>query len=263
MAKSTSQTCVNCGNEIQSHYCGECGQRKLVSRISFASLFQDLQDKLLGLDTKYLRTVVDLTYKPGYVARSYINGNRRRYVGPVAYFFLAVTLLVILTSVLNIDMVHYTAGTTENITPRDISNNQAEFQQATQQWIFANLKIISFFFIPFYIIATLILFRKNGYNLLENAVFIFFAQGHPQWAGYASLLIFKLTGISFALPVSILSALYMGFFAMDFFTRGAKWLRFIKGLLIFPFGILLIMLIIILLGFLGGLLFPDFFKNLL
>ncbi len=254
---------MNCGEPVNSKFCPNCGQKKRVERLSIQTLYADLQFKLFGLDTKYLRTFTDLTYKPGEVARSYINGNRTRYVSPVPYFFVAITLLVLLISLLDIDMVTYTSPTTEALRTGSDTQASIERQQMYQYWIFRHYKFLTFLLVPFYVIAAKILFRKEGYNLLENSVFMLYAYAHPQFISYLALILFKISGLSSAPVVTIVSALYTGYFAMNFYTHGHRLFRFVKGILIVPLTFLFILLILIIFIVVIELLLPDLAKSML
>ncbi|MEJ2006469.1 MAG: hypothetical protein P8X57_16260, partial [Cyclobacteriaceae bacterium] len=72
-----------------------------------------------------------------------------------------------------------------------------------------------------------------------------------------------LSGISLTLAVLLISGLYTGFFANQFFNRGSGWLRFIKGALIYPLSMLLIIAFIVVFSLTGLLLFPEETKNIL
>jgi hypothetical protein len=252
---------VNCGEPVNSKYCPNCGQKKDVGRLSFQTLYADLQFKLFGLDSKYFKTFIDLTYKPGKVLKSYLSGNRIQYAGPVPYFFVAITLLVLLITLLNIDMVGYTAPST-NALNSGLTDANIERQHIYQEWIFKHYKFLNFLLIPVYVLAARLLFRKDGYNLLENSAFMLYAYGHPQIITYLSLIIFKISGYSLAPFVSLISALYAGYFAMKFYEHGPGWLRFIKGVLIFPLTFLFIMLIVVAFVVLIELFFPDTAKSM-
>lgn len=97
-------TCTNCGQEAIEKFCPNCGQRTNVKRITFREGWFDFWSRVYGFDGMFPRTLRDLTIRPGKAARDYINGNRVKYYGPVGYFFLMITLFLVLAGMLDIDV---------------------------------------------------------------------------------------------------------------------------------------------------------------
>lgn len=87
--------CANCGARVADRYCGSCGQQR-VTRLGFGDLASTALAELASLDTAFLRTFVGLSIRPGRVARDYIDGHRARYLNPLKYALLAVTVYVVL-----------------------------------------------------------------------------------------------------------------------------------------------------------------------
>ena len=59
-----------------------------MKRISLRRLARHLADDLFRLESPLIRTFVELTYRPGLVARNYVNGRRRCYTNPLKYCLL-------------------------------------------------------------------------------------------------------------------------------------------------------------------------------
>jgi hypothetical protein len=112
--------CINCSSEVTSIFCPTCGQRQTVKRLSVKEGWNDFWARVYGFDGMFPRTLRDLTIRPGEVSRKYIKGNRVAYYGPVGYFFLMVTLMYIVASVLNIDLVEFMKSAGD----MDFSRNQ-------------------------------------------------------------------------------------------------------------------------------------------
>lgn len=81
--------CLNCGTELTGPYCAQCGQHAHLHRTAGAFL-HDLVHGVLHLDGKTWRTVRMLVLKPGRLTRDYIDGQRARYVSPMALFLFAI-----------------------------------------------------------------------------------------------------------------------------------------------------------------------------
>src|SRR3954471_951218 len=83
--------CLNCGTALSGPYCHECGQQAHVHR-TLSAFFHDFLHGVLHFEGKIWRTLPMLAWKPGELTRNYIDGQRARFVSPVALFLFAVFL---------------------------------------------------------------------------------------------------------------------------------------------------------------------------
>ena len=84
-----SEDCANCGASVTATYCPECGQKRHVHR-SLSAIGHDLLHGVLHLDGKLWDTLPLLTFKPGELTRRYIDGERAKFVSPMAMFLFTV-----------------------------------------------------------------------------------------------------------------------------------------------------------------------------
>lgn len=94
--------CKNCGSNIYASksYCADCGAKWIDNRITFKQVAADFSDNYIGLDTKFIRTFVDLFKKPEAVILGYINGRRVNYMDAVRYLLLAIFVTGVYTFIL-------------------------------------------------------------------------------------------------------------------------------------------------------------------
>jgi hypothetical protein len=85
--------CRNCGASLVGPYCHLCGQRGRVYR-HLRAFWHDLAHGLLHLDGKIWRTLPLLAWRPGALTRRYVDGERARFVSPMALFLFSVFLMV-------------------------------------------------------------------------------------------------------------------------------------------------------------------------
>ena len=83
--------CLNCGAELTGPYCHECGQRAHVHR-TLTAFFHDLAHGVFHLEGKLWHTIPMLAWRPGELTRRYIDGQRARFVSPIALFLFCVFL---------------------------------------------------------------------------------------------------------------------------------------------------------------------------
>ncbi len=89
--------CLNCGTALTGAYCHACGQSARIHR-SVSGWWRDLAHGVLHLDGKIWRTLPLLAWRPGELTRRYVEGERARFVSPLALFLFSVFLMFALVS---------------------------------------------------------------------------------------------------------------------------------------------------------------------
>jgi hypothetical protein len=84
--------CRNCGAGLTGAYCAACGQPARIHR-SLASLFHDILHGVFHFEGKIWRTIPELFFHPGRLTRRYIDGERAKFVSPMALFLFTVFLM--------------------------------------------------------------------------------------------------------------------------------------------------------------------------
>ncbi|MFU7527450.1 DUF3667 domain-containing protein [Qipengyuania sp. ASV99] len=86
---ANQKTCRNCSAHVTASYCPECGQKAHVHR-TLSAILHDLIHGVLHLDGKFWLTLPMLIFKPGQLTRRYIEGERAKFVSPMAMFLFSV-----------------------------------------------------------------------------------------------------------------------------------------------------------------------------
>ncbi|MFB0612382.1 DUF3667 domain-containing protein [Aurantiacibacter poecillastricola] len=84
--------CLNCGTNLTGAYCHACGQQGHVHR-TIGAFMHDLLHGALHFEGKLWRTLPMLAFRPGSLTRRYIEGERARFVSPMALFLFTVFLM--------------------------------------------------------------------------------------------------------------------------------------------------------------------------
>jgi hypothetical protein len=95
-----SAACMNCGTGLQGPFCYYCGQPDKNFMRFFPALLRELLEDFMDFDSRFMRTIKPLLFRPGKLTRDYLDGKRFRYVPPlrlyifssIAFFFLAAIL---------------------------------------------------------------------------------------------------------------------------------------------------------------------------
>ncbi|KQC31394.1 DUF3667 domain-containing protein [Flagellimonas eckloniae] len=154
--------CKNCGNTLRTDftYCPNCGAKIIKNRLSLKNVWQDLSYQVLNLDNTFLKTFRHLFSRPADVVNTYIKGTRKKYMNPISYFAIAITLSGILFFVLKkiykINLMH---------------NSFTEKQASNLDFIMDYQGLLSYFIMPIYALMTWLLFiDKKKLNYTEHLV---------------------------------------------------------------------------------------------
>jgi hypothetical protein len=81
--------CANCGTPTTSRYCPDCGQEMRDTRLSLPQLLHEFTDEYLNLDSRVVRSIGHLLFRPGRLTEAYIEGKRQRHVRPFRMYLIA------------------------------------------------------------------------------------------------------------------------------------------------------------------------------
>lgn len=279
--------CKNCERRLSedAKYCDNCGGEVVNERIVFKKLFNDLWDSAFGLDNKYFITLKLMVIRPQVVITSYLEGTRKKYVRPFAFFAIAATLSLLVFNQFSDDYLkmagHFGESTNKIVTesivdeiekdmPADSleqsqinkaeleqkqladANEQMEMQIKIQRFMLKYFNILSFLFLPFYTLMAFLVFRKP-YNFGEHLIINAYLQGISFIVTVITFLIsiFTIPDIyMLTLPVSMIyySYAYGKLLKLSFFKSVLKFLKFLLILTLFTVAL---MLVGVLIGFLG------------
>jgi len=100
-----SARCLNCGTGLKGPFCYHCGQPDRNFMRFFPALLRDLMEDLLDLDSRFMRTIKPLLFKPGRLTRDYMNGRRFRYAPPMRLYIFSSIVFFLLAAFLSSDAI--------------------------------------------------------------------------------------------------------------------------------------------------------------
>ena len=75
---------------VHGRYCHVCGQENIVTHQNFTALTKHFVYDIFHFDGKFFETVKHLFFKPGFVAKQYVNGKRASHLDPIRmYLFVS------------------------------------------------------------------------------------------------------------------------------------------------------------------------------
>ena len=193
--------CKNCHTNLvsESEFCYACGGKVIHNRLTFRNLFEHISETFFNYDNKLLRTFIDLFVRPEAVIEPYINGVRKRYVNPISYFGLALTLTGLYSLIINkyfpetFDFSIITAP------------GQEEFQRKNMNFVQEYQSLVMMFYIPIYaLIARISFIGLNKFNYTELLVIFMFTQAQISIASAFAILITAFFGMTMG-AVSLIS----------------------------------------------------------
>jgi hypothetical protein len=84
--------CLNCGATVDGAFCSSCGQRAHLHR-SLLHLGHDILHGVFHFEGKLWRTIPELFFHPGRLTRRYIDGERAKFISPMALYLFTVFLM--------------------------------------------------------------------------------------------------------------------------------------------------------------------------
>lgn len=175
----TGTTCPNCGATRAGRFCAFCGQSEKTYQRASWSIFADVVREAFEIDSRLLRTVVALLFKPGYLSCEFSNDRRASYVSPgrlylvISVVFFGVLAIAPDNEFITVDIesaaeVQAQPDHEELVVEARAREFLADPQEAYQQLV-ANLPIAMFFMLPLYAAWLKCLYRRRFYA--EHLVF--------------------------------------------------------------------------------------------
>lgn len=247
--------CRNCGETLLGPYCSSCGQEDVDLHRPLQQLAQDAVGDLLNLDTRLLRTLGPLFFRPGFLIREYLAGRRARYVPPLKTFLLASVLFFGLVALLPRTQVTVSQpGEASKETPGWLVNFRISEEQEERSWLdrrrnearrkikehpeefidalMANLPRAFFLLLPVFALLLKLLYLRRDRYYIDHLIFALY---HHAFA-FVILALLVILGRPWApawLSAPLAPLLWLWFFlypaiALDRVYGGSRWKAFFK-----------------------------------
>jgi hypothetical protein len=110
-----SVNCLNCGTELKGPFCYFCGQPDRNFMRFFPVLIRDLMEDLFDLDSRFMRTMKPLLFKPGRLTRDYMEGRRFRYAPPMRLYIFSSIVFFLLAALMSSDLISIQTAPGDNL----------------------------------------------------------------------------------------------------------------------------------------------------
>ncbi|MBU8921160.1 MAG: DUF3667 domain-containing protein [Bacteroidales bacterium] len=169
----TDKNCLNCGATLSGTFCSQCSQKASISRLSYRTLAFDGIRHFFVAGSPLLRTILGLFRNPGLVAREYIQGRRKTYVGPMKYCLLTAALCVLITKLSFPEGIVLSENMNE-------AYSQIHIQEAMNQILnfMANYQQPGLLLVlPLHALLLRLFFKGSGHNFSEQLAFSAYLYG--------------------------------------------------------------------------------------
>ncbi len=176
--------CANCNGSVEASFCPTCGQKSHVHRITVSHVIHEGVHSVTHADKGFLLLVKELLKRPGFVAKEYIEGKRKRYFNPLSFLVISSALFAYGSSVTGFMDRLTSGGGSQRAGGRPISEQWRE----TYQIVTNSGKWLPLLFIaPLFAFLSWLFFIRKKYNYAENFVLHAFIFGE---AALFRLLVF-------------------------------------------------------------------------
>lgn len=181
--ENKTTTCLNCQSKVVSNFCNQCGQSTKVQRITFRETLGDFFSSTFALEGQLLSTIRLLFTNPGKLFREFIEGKRKTYYKPVAFFVVLSAAYIIVRAAIDFDPLK---GLSPNDNP---AQSGALFAEATKYMV-THINHIMFFLVFSIGLVSKIFYYKK-YNLAEYVTIAFYITGIYNLIGIVYVLLSK------------------------------------------------------------------------
>ena len=261
------KACKNCQNELSdiAFYCHRCGAKVIRNRLTPGNLITYTIEAWFNIDNSFLQTLVTLFTDPKEVIHGYITGLRKKYMNPISYMTIAITLsgLVVLL------MQKYVGEFEFDMMNQNLNQERfQEFNRKVMDFTYDFHALLFLLYVPVFALAGWLTFNKVGYNLTEYFVVIIYNQAQYSIVSFPITLMILFTDaenyLSWALAFSVfmVGLIIYSIQMLNRFSWGAFLLRMIVFMLRVMVGFVGIVIFQYILLFATGTITVEDFLNL-
>ncbi|MDT0622249.1 DUF3667 domain-containing protein [Croceitalea vernalis] len=243
--------CKNCENSLRTDYsfCPDCGAKVIRNRITVKNLWYDAVERFFNVDNTFIVTFKHLFTKPEKVIVGYIEGVRKKYLNPISYFTIAVTiggLFLFLNKQYFPEAMNYGFNSIDMETLSEADKVGQNLGKEFQKYLADYQNLFYVLMLPFLaLISRVVFYNKKEYNLSEH--FVMNIYGYSQMSLCVNLvyialiwndkLLYYASGINGIFQIAYFTYLFKRVFKLNIKQTILKLLLFlvVLGFVLFIF----------------------------
>lgn len=226
-AQNLPDFCKKCGDNLNGNYCSNCGNPKVLPKISGHLVLSEVAS-VLNFQKGILFTIRELLLKPGKNIKAFLHEDRNRLIKPISF--------VLLTSVIYTIAQYWLKFEDGYINYNNLDWGSSAVN-VIMQWISNNYGVSNIIMASIIALWVKLFFRKYKYNYFEILILLFFVMG-------VEMLMFTVFGIAEGIlemkvlnNASPIAIIYFCWAIGDFFER-KKIFNYVKALFSYLLGLI-------------------------
>lgn len=217
MSAASQGHCRNCDLALSDGnvFCSGCGQKVMVGRLSVRESLREFWHATIHADRSVLVLIRMLLVRPGYVAREYVQGRRKRYFGPYAFLLLIVSITSAAVAIFGTAMIKFS---TIGSAPPDSIAAAAFGLDAMGTLVQRHVNVFILAETPLLAAFSRLLFARDGTNFAEYMVLAAYTSGMQSLCTTLFVIpltaIFHLTGSARDALEIVFLAIWIAYFAL-------------------------------------------------
>lgn len=228
--KSSGKYCKNCNSLVEDKYCSQCGQRATIHKVTFVETFNDLVSSLFLEEGPLWKTLRLLVVNPGKLFREYLEGRRKTYYKPIAFFVLISVVYLLIRA-----LIHYDPF--QNTTLQVSDNTQGQLLIGARDFMLVNIDKFLFVFV-FSLGLMMKLFFYRNYGLAEYIAISFYLIGLYMLLGTINMFYIQFVNQKFQFLAMLAMLCYFCYATISLFQRQRLWVLF-KSIIVYFIGIMI------------------------
>lgn len=222
--------CKNCEARLRTDYlyCPSCGGKVIRNRITVKNLWADILDRYFNLDNTFVKTFIHLFTKPEVVIEGYLHGLRRKYLNPISYIGIALTLsgFIVFMMARSLDFMEFDIFET---------GGQTVYQEKLMAFILDYQALIFIVYIPLMAISGWLCFEEKKYNFAERIIIFSYTLAHFSLFSFIPSVLLLLFAPEHYITFSLFASLFMIVYTIYVIKRisSSKGIGLIARLLLF------------------------------
>ena len=209
---------------VSDKFCQKCGQRVSVHKVTFKDTISDFVESVFTINAPFFVTLKYLVTNPGTVLREYLEGKRKKYYKPVAFFILMTVAYLVIRTAIGFDPFSDTVVEVENTQDNQLLTKARDFMLNNIN------KLLFIFALTLALFSKLFFYKK--YFLSEFLAVSFYLTGMYTLFTTLNLFFVVWVGKEFQ-PLGMLVMLVYFIFVMVSFIQTKKVTTILKSIIVF------------------------------
>ncbi len=246
--KNFNMNCRNCQKSLlpEDKFCSNCGAQVVTQKLTVKKVIHEFSERYLSFDNKFLTTFKTLFTHPEWVVNGYLEGLRIRYVNPITYLIIAVTLSGINVYLMKkgyFGEIDYASMSGNQKAPFDTKEYMNSIYDYNSVMIFMGIPLLS-------LVSKIVFYNYKQFNYAEHNLIYFYTYSQTSILIVLSIpfiLIFDIDYVYYSLISFVIMFGYHLFALKRIFQLSLKKI-ILKTLLFLPIGFALYILVSLVFG---------------